>query len=81
MDFKMNLIEEKNKILCEISKIDDITILTTIEDIINFNFAKRYSLEPLTQDDIINRALISETDIKNNQTLSLDALEIEINNW
>jgi hypothetical protein len=77
----MNLFEEKNKILNEISKINDITILTTIDNIINFNYAKRYSLEPLTQDDIIKRSLISEAEIKNNNMISLDELEAEINNW
>ena len=77
----MNIIEEKNKILDEISTIDDLTILATIDDIINFNYAKKYSLDPLTQEEIIKRALISEDEIKNNKTIGIDELETEMNNW
>ena len=77
----MNLTLEKNKIKNEIDKIDDFTLLTTIEDVINFNFAKNYSLEPLTKDDIINRALESEEAIRNNNCISYEDLNEEIKNW
>ena len=77
----MNISEEKNKILLEISKIDDITILTTIDDIINFGIAKRYSLESLSKEDIFNRALKSEDNIRQNKGISLQELEEDINNW
>ncbi|MBM2815609.1 MAG: hypothetical protein HW421_2371 [Ignavibacteria bacterium] len=78
---KTNLTNEKNKLLDEISKIDDGTILYTIDDIINFNYVKKYSLEPLTQEDIIGRALAGEEAIKNNKTMSLGELEDDIKNW
>jgi hypothetical protein len=74
----MDMLIEKNKIKDRIDKLDDITLLTTIDDIINFNLAKNYTLEPLSKSDLIQRAIESEEAIKNNDVVNIEDLEKEM---
>ena len=74
----MNLVLEKQKIKQEIDKLNDESIIMSIKKLLGL--AKQKHLTPLTQQDLITRALESEKAITEKRFISIDELEKEMKN-
>ena len=75
----MDISLEKQKIKQELDKINDESIILTIKKLLGLTTQK--PVAPLTQEQLISRALESEKAIANKQYISLEELEKEMKNW
>ncbi len=78
----MNIQAEINWIKTELDSVQDVSLLQQLKDIISKAKAKRYeaTLKPMTQKELIDRALKSEADIKAGRLTSIEDLEKESEN-
>ena len=77
--FTMDISLEKQKIKQELDKVNDESIILTIKKLLGLTTNR--ALTPLTQEQLIARALDSEKAIANKQYITLDDLEKEMQNW
>ena len=79
----MDLQAEINLIKSELDSIQDVNLIQKLKDLIRNSKVKRYeaSLKPMTQEELIERALKSEADIKADRLTSIEDLEKESENW
>ena len=79
----MNIVAEKNIIKQELDKVQDEHLIKAIREMLRYaHSAKTESvLKPFTEDQIIERAMKSEADIKAGRVTSLSKLKKEVKNW
>ena len=79
----MNLVEEKEKIKSELDVVNDVRLLKAIREMLNYAkvSSEERHLKPFTKKQLIERALLSEKDIKNGRTTSLKDLRKEVKTW
>ena len=77
----MQALTKKQILLNNISVLENDDIIDTINNIVDFEIAKNFSLNKLTKEDLIERALISEDDYKNGNITNLEQLKEESERW
>lgn len=78
----MNFVLEKEEIKTAIDGVNDEHLLRAIKEMLNYaQSTKERLLKPFTQQQIVERALASEQNIKEGKTTSLTKLRKEIKSW
>ena len=79
----MNLQAGINLIKSELDSVQDVSLVKTLKELINASKIKKYeaSLKPMTQDELIERTLKSEAEIKAGNFITIEDLEKESANW
>ena len=79
----MNTTAEKENIKKELDNIQDKHLIKAIHEMIKYAKSSKedHVLKPFTKEQIIERALKSEDDIKNGRVTTLSKLRKEIKSW
>lgn len=79
----MNLQAEINLIKAELDSIQDVNIIKKLKEILNTAKIKKYEagLTPMSEQELIDRTLKSEEQIKAGNYTTIEDLEKESDNW
>ena len=79
----MNIKSEINSIKIQLEELNDEYIIAAIKRLLNEARSEAYrsKLKPMTQEQLVARALQAEDDIKNNRLTDFEDLKREIDKW
>ena len=79
----MNILTEKKQLRKELDEVNDIEVIKAIKQLLQYaKFSREEkALQPFTKAQLVKRAKISESDIKNGRTTELSQLRKQVQKW
>ena len=79
----MNITTEINKIKHDLEELHDEKLIEAVKKLLNFARKRIYEseLKPMTTEEYLKRAMVSEDDIKYGRITDIDDLEKESKDW
>ncbi|WP_296623074.1 hypothetical protein [Marivirga sp.] len=82
----MDIVKERERLIEQLSKTDDIDIIQKVKDVLNANQENKvvgYNADDsgITESELIERAHLSNQSIKDGKTKSIDQIREEMKKW
>lgn len=82
----MDIIKERERLIEQLSKTDDIDIIQKVKDVLNANQQNKvvgynYDDSEISESELIERAHLSNQSIKEGKTKSIDQIKEEMKKW